>query len=173
MLIRVLSLDLSLASTGWAYTFGQARGIPNFGLIKTNPKFSHSERLAFFRNELTKLLQEFRPTFVVIEDVYSGINKNTLVSLSEVRGIAMETCFSVSAVEPYVINTNTVKSFFKVKNKKELFDVIVDILEWEGASFEKHNDLTDACAQLMAYYQDVLKYRKIREEKDYGFLYEV
>lgn len=175
MIIRVLSLDLSLASTGWAYTFGQVRGISNFGTIKTKPKFSKAERLFYFRNELTALLQEFRPTHIVIEDIYKDKNVSTTIALAEVRGVAQECCFSVAGIQPYIISTNTVKAYFKAKNKEELFNFIVDIFGWNPneVSFKKHNDVTDAIAQLIVYYDQVLDYRKFREEKEYGFLYEI
>jgi len=57
--MRVLSLDISASSTGWAFAFGQARGIFEYGLIKTNPKFGEAERLSFFRQELLNYYKNF------------------------------------------------------------------------------------------------------------------
>lgn len=175
MLMRVLSLDISASSTGWAFAFGQARGIFEYGLIKTNPKFGEAERLSFFRQELTKLLQEFRPTHIVIEDVYSGVNVQILKLLAKFAGVAEECCMSVSSIEPVVLSTNTVKAYFKAKNKKDIFDIIIDIFGWDDSKidYKKHNDLTDAIAQLICFYDKVLGYRKFRFEKEYGYLYEV
>jgi Holliday junction resolvasome RuvABC endonuclease subunit len=175
MLSRILSLDISASSTGWAFAFGQARGQISFGLIKTSPKFSHAERLAYFRNELMKIMLEFRPSHVVMEDVFSGLNPKTLVLLSKFAGVAQETCKSIAGVDPYIIHTNTVKAFFKLKKKEEIFDMVVDIMDWqdEKLSFKKHNDVTDALAQMFCYMDGVLKTRIFRTEKPYGYLYGV
>lgn len=174
-MMRVLSLDVSASSTGWAFASGLARGPFVYGLIKTSNKFILAERLVYFRNELRKLLFELKPTHVVMEDVFAGLNNKTLIMLSKFAGVAMEACYFAVGRDPYIIHTNTVKSYFKVKNKEKLFHLIVDICDWEKdkVSFKKHNDLTDAIAQLLCYYDHVLDYKKFRIEKDYGFLYEV
>lgn len=175
MIMRVLSLDISASSTGWAFASGSARAPFSYGLIKTSNKFTLSERLAYFKNELYRLLLEFKPTHVVMEDVFAGLNNKTLIMLAKFAGVAMETCYSTAGSDPYIIHTNTVKSYFKVKNKEQLFYMIADVCDWEKdkVSFKKHNDLTDAIAQLMCYYDYVLGYKNFRIEKDYGFLYEV
>jgi Holliday junction resolvasome RuvABC endonuclease subunit len=174
MLYRVLSLDIA-STTGWAFTFGQVRGKFDFGIIKTNSKFSEGQRLAYFRNELIKLLLEFRPSHVVMEDIYAGNNVKTMKLLAKYAGVAQEVCVSVAGIDPYVIHNGTVKSYFKAKNKRELFDFVVELLGWEddNVSFNKHNDVIDAIGQLVCYYDQVLGARKFREEKDYGFLYDI
>jgi Holliday junction resolvasome RuvABC endonuclease subunit len=174
MIYRVLSLDIA-TTTGWAFIFGQARGKFEYGLIKTNAKFSQSQRLAYFRNELQKLLLEFRPSHVVMEDIYSGVNINTTKLLAKFAGVAQECCLSITGIEPYIVQTTKVKSFFKARSKEKLFDFMVELLGWEDddIQYKKHNDITDAIAQLMYFYHEVLKARNFRTEKDYGYLYEV
>lgn len=175
MIIRILSLDVSSSSTGWAFMFGAASRRFTYGLIKTNSKFSLSERLSFFRDELLKLLIEFRPTHVVMEDIFAGPNNKVLIMLSKFAGVAEECCFSTVGIQPYLMATNTVKSYFKSKSKEDIFNLMSDVLDWtdHNVSFKKHNDLTDAIAQLIVYYDLVLEYRKFRFEKEYGYLYEV
>lgn len=177
MLIRVLSLDISASSTGWAFSFGQARGKLELGTIETSSKFSESERLAYFRAAIAKLLVTFRPTHVVMEDIFSGLNPKTLKLLAKFAGVAEECCQTMAKVTPYIMSTTTVKSYFKVKKKEEIFDAIVELLNWheldEDISFKKHNDITDAIAQLFCYYDQILKVRSFRFERPYGFIYEV
>lgn len=174
MILRALSLDISASSTGWAFTIGLARSF-QYGLIKTNPKFCTPERLAFFREELSSLLKELRPTHVVIEDVYSGTNKKVSMMLSEFVGVAKELCFSLGGIDSYIMHTNTVKSYFKSKKKEDVFEAIVSVFELnpDEVDFKKHNDIMDAVAQLICYYETVLGHRKFRFEKEYGYLYEV
>lgn len=175
MLIRVISFDISASSTGWAFAFGQARGKYDYGLIKTSPKFSRAQRLAYFRQEVIKLMLRFRPTHIVMEDVYVGLNPKTLVLLAKFAGVVEEVSASIAGVEPYVIHTNTVKAYFKAKNKETIFNIIKDLLGWEDekVSYKKHNDLSDAIAQMLCYFDQVLGYRKFRFEKEYGYFYEV
>ena len=175
MIVRALSFDVSTKSTGWAFTFGQARGEFHYGLIKTNPKFEFAERLAFFRSEAIRLLEEFRPTHVVIEDVYSGSNPKVGMLLAKFVGVLEECCFSIAGVNPQILHTSKVKSYFKCRTKEQVFHMIVDIFDWnpKKVEFKKHNDITDAIAQLLYFYEIVLNARVFREEKEYGYLYEV
>lgn len=174
-MIKVLSLDVSASSTGWAFFSNRKRNNMSFGLIKTNPDFDAAERLCFFRQELVKLLHTFSPTHVVIEDVFLGFNVKTLVLISKFAGVAIECCMAVSGVCPHIISTNTVKSYFKAENKEDVFNVIKEIFEWDDneVSFKKHNDITDSIAQLMCFCDDILKQHTFRFERKYGYLYEV
>jgi Holliday junction resolvasome RuvABC endonuclease subunit len=171
---RVLSLDVSAASTGWAFKPAR-RGKIKFGLIKTNSKLCEAERLMYFREQLQILLREFKPTHVVLEDLYAGRNVNTMKVLAKFAGVAEEVCMSERQIEPYIIHTNTVKAYLKARDKKAVYNFMIDILDWdeEKTTFGKDNDKTDAIAQLCCYCEQILECYKFRFEKDYGFLYEV
>lgn len=171
---RVFSLDIA-TTTGWAFMSTNNIKTLKFGTIETSHKLSESQRLVYFREELIKLLVKLKPTHVVIEDVYSGINVKTLKLLAKFAGVAQECCASAAGVESYIIHNNTVKSYFKVKNKEQLFGFVVSVLEWEEKefSFKKHNDIVDAIAQLMCYLDVVLEVKQFRKNKDYGYLYGV
>ena len=175
MPIRVLSLDVSAASTGWAFVSGKTKVKFKYGLIKTSPKFLLPERLTGFRKEIIRLLIEFRPSHVVMEDVFAGLNPKTLVTLAKFSGVATEAVKSMTGIDPFIIHTNTVKSYFKAKNKEAVFYAIADILEWEleEMTFKKHNDISDALAQLLCYCDQKIKVSSFRSEQPYGYLYEV
>jgi Holliday junction resolvasome RuvABC endonuclease subunit len=174
MLTRVLSLDISASSTGWSFYSGKDADIL-FGLITTSPKCSRAERLVKYRGELFKLLNNLQPTYIVMEDVFAGLNSKTLVLLAKFAGVTEECCLSGFETEPYIIHNSTVKSFFKVRKKEEIFDIIVDIFDIEdnSFSFKKSNDITDSLAMLLCYLQQILGITEFRIEKNYGYLYEV
>lgn len=154
--------------------FGKVNKKLEYGIIKAPVKSNRPEKLVYLREELKKLLLKFEPTHVVIEDIYLGLNPKTLVLLAKFAGVVEECCLSISGIESYIIHTSTVKAYFKIKKKKDIFNMIVDILDWEeDTSFNKYNDITDAVAQLFCYFDNVLEYRKFRQEKEYGYLYEV
>jgi len=147
----------------------------DYGIIKTSPKFNRSERLLLFKNELVSLIIMYKPTAIVIEDTFSGLNPKTLKILSEFAGVAKETCQQFAKIDPYVISTNTVKAYFKTKTKEDMFDVVVELLGFDidKWTFKKDNDIIDAIAMAMCYTDNVLKLKIFREEKEYGFLYNI
>jgi len=174
-MLRILSLDISASTTGWAFTLSTPNSKFKFGTIKTSPKITRAQRLVSYRNDLIKTIDKLNPTHIVIEDVYSGLNVKTLVLLAKFAGVTEEVCLSRARIEPYIIHTNTVKAYFKAKNKENLFDFILNIFSFniEKFKFKTHNDITDSLAQLLCYCDNVLECRKFRDEKEYGYLYGV
>jgi Holliday junction resolvasome RuvABC endonuclease subunit len=169
--VRIISLDISMKSTGWCY-FVNGK-VKSTGIITTDSGAQQPERLSEFRARLGSLLIDKKPTHVVIENNFAKTNIKVLKKLSHFAGVANECSQTILAVTPYTMNNTTPKSFFKVKNKKELFEVIVDFFElpddWE---YKTCNDMTDAIAQAVCYYDKLLK-NKIRIEKSYGYLFKV
>lgn len=172
MTLRVLSLDISASSTGYAFSPGAGCSV-RYGVIETSSKCSRAHRLEIYRKKLSDLIEKFKPTHVVMEDVYSGPNVKTLVLLSKFAGVTEECCLSCFGIEPHLIHNGTVKAYFKVKNKEGLFNIVTDILDWVDATFKKSNDMTDAIGQLMCYYDSISTEDKFRYEKDYGYLYKI
>lgn len=167
----ILSLDVSAASTGWCI---MTADYGCYGVIKTKASDPRSERLLDFRKQLIEVITTHKPTHIVIEDVYSGLNAKTLKILAEFAGVAKETCQEFSKVEPHVISTNTVKSYFKVKDKESLYNFVVDVLgfaEDKDWSFKKDNDVVDAIAMAICYLDSVLNVKKFRTKTDYGYVY--
>jgi Holliday junction resolvasome RuvABC endonuclease subunit len=170
---KILSFDVSSVSTGWAFLSKNKR---DYGVLKTNPKEGRANRLSYFRSQVKKLLNTYKPTDIVLEDVYSGPSVKTLVVLSKFAGVLEECCFSNLKLSPYLIHTSTVKAYFKAKNKEEVFNAIISTFEFEEKKFDfkKHNDVTDALAQAVCYYDCVInESNECRIEKDYGYFYEV
>ena len=171
-MIKILSLDISSKSTGWCII--EAGKLKSTGIITTNPKTDWAVRLSEFRGRLATLLLDKYPSHVVIEDTFSSINMKVVKMLGQLGGVAMECCVTVLKLSPYVMSNTTPKSYFKVKNKEQLFDVIVDHFElpkkkWE---FKKCNDMADAIAQGMCYYDMIFK-KNIKQEKPYGYFYKI
>lgn len=172
---RILSLDISSVSTGWAFLNDKDKLSFDFGLIKTDVKEERAKRLANFRKQLMFLLKKFKPKNVVIEDIYSNKNIKTLVILAKFSGVAEECCFSFNNLTPYILHTSKVKSYFKAQSKEDVFNAMISVLEWEdgGFGFKKDNDITDAVAQLIFYYDCIISSKGCKIEKEYGYFYEV
>ena len=167
--MRFISLDISASSTGWAFTSDGKEF--EFGTIVTKAKDTRAERLVSFAEQLQKLLQTYCPDQIVIEDTFSGINIKTMKTLCEFAGVAKYICKYTTGIEPYIISNSTVKSFFSVAKKEELFYFVVEILEIKDLTFKKHNDIIDAMAQLMCFSQNISNVFVFRTDKEYGYLY--
>ncbi|HLD90897.1 MAG TPA: crossover junction endodeoxyribonuclease RuvC [Patescibacteria group bacterium] len=167
--MNILSLDVSAASTGWCVL--QDTGI-YFGVIKTNAKLQNTERLLTFKTELCKILKTYKPTNIVIEDIFVGLNASTIKVLAEFAGVAKLTCKEVVNIVPYIISTNTVKAYYKAKKKEMIFNFMLDILEqhWE---YKHYNDIVDALAQVICYTDIVLNLKAFRFTEEYGYFYKI
>lgn len=151
----ILSLDVSAASTGWAFLVKD--NLKAYGIIETNPKDGRAKRLQDFKNKIRELLIKYKPSFVVIENGYLGGNVKTLKVLCEFAGVAKMCCMDSLSIEPFIMNVNIPRSHFGVKNKNEVFDMVVSLYGLEDFEFKKHNDITDACVQGLCFYEQELK----------------
>jgi len=169
--MKILSLDISSKSTGWSLI--ENGRLRNCGVIKTNPKTDWAVRLAEFRGRLATLLLDKFPDHVVIEDTFASKNPKVVKMLAHMGGVAMECCITVLKLSPFIMSNTTPKSYFKVKNKEQLYNVIVDFFELPGNwTFKKNNDMTDSIAQGICYY-DIEFDKNIKQETSYGYLFKI
>lgn len=170
---KILSLDISSICTGWSSISNKSNRII-YGKIQSNKKnITLPEKLTNFRIEIIKLLKEIRPTHVVIEDVFLSRNPKVVMILAKFGGIAQQVIYEVTGIVPYVVSNTTPKSFFKAKKKDMLFNIIINLLDYDKKSlkFKEWNDVTDSIAQLLYYCDKIIQVKKIREDKEYGFRY--
>jgi len=84
----LFSLDVSSTSTGYSIIKkGRFRKVNKyFGKIMPDKKLDLAEKLSYFRSELVKLLEKYKPTCVAIEDVFVG-RVNSAIILSRFSGV--------------------------------------------------------------------------------------
>ena len=169
----ILSLDISTTRTGWSFSVKDRVG--GFGTIKISKKINKIEKLVYFRKELIRVLRRYKPSYVVVENGFFGKNVSTLKALSEYAGVAKECCASITGVTPYVMNNQTTKSHFGVRTKEDLFDVIIRVYGWgyKGLEYKSHNDITDAVAQSVCYFETILGgHGGLKKDKQKRCIYE-
>jgi len=151
----ILSLDISAVSSGW--TFCVKNKLRAYGIVKTESKFSTPQRLLKFREELAKVIKKYHSSYIVVENNFAGGNIKTLKILSEFAGVAKELSVSEGKVDPFVLNNKVVKAHFGVKTKAEVFDYIMEhYLSDKEFDYKKDNDIVDAYAQSVCFYESVL-----------------
>jgi Holliday junction resolvasome RuvABC endonuclease subunit len=165
-----MSLDVSSTSTGWSF-ISTDDNILKYGKIVPNKKSELTEKLTYFRKELIKVLKKYKPTDIVLEDTFVGLNPKVTKLLAKFGGIAEQTVFEYCNKAPYIMSNTKPKAFFKAKSKDLLFVLIKDLINFgnQDIRFKDWNDITDSVAQLLCYCDEILQIEKYREEYDYGY----
>lgn len=166
----ILSLDISSNCTGWSVFKEGYIYYGSFKLSKTDPFI---KQLSSFKQELIKICEAYKPTKAVIEDVFAGANSQVVIFLAKLGGIAAITLYDLYNIDSYIVNTNTVKSFYSAKNKKQLFEHVVLILKLDYFVYVSYNDIVDSMAQLLFYGERVLNVFKVRTAVSYGFKFDL
>ena len=86
--MRVLGVDPGLGITGFSI-IDQARGklhLSAYGTIKSPPKDTLPKRLNYIFEELTKILDQFSPDILAIEDAFYSKNVKSAMTLGQARG---------------------------------------------------------------------------------------
>lgn len=86
--MSLLSLDISSKNTGWAIVDQQCTDWGDFAPTGE----SHGEKLNSFKTNLENLIVKFKPTMLIIEDVWGGKNIRVLKTLSYYHGV----CYQVA-----------------------------------------------------------------------------
>ncbi|HUN87702.1 MAG TPA: crossover junction endodeoxyribonuclease RuvC [Terriglobales bacterium] len=90
--MRVLGIDCGTEFTGYGVVEQNDRGDLQYlacGTVKLSRQHSMSHRLNQVFESLCKVIREFCPDDVAIEDVFYAVNAKSALKLGQVRGVAM------------------------------------------------------------------------------------
>lgn len=91
---RILGIDPGFGRVGYGViekVSGNDWKSVCFGCIETSPKNSFVERILEVRNELQKIIKEFKPTRVAVEELFFFKNLKTAVEVGQARGVILLT----------------------------------------------------------------------------------
>ena len=87
--MRVLGIDPGLAIVGYAIV--EMRGsdfiVLEYGCLTTSSKSSSPDRLHYIYQELLKIIDEFEPDEMAIEELFFNQNTKTAIKVAEARGV--------------------------------------------------------------------------------------
>lgn len=89
--MRVLGLDPGTATTGYGivdFIDGEMRPVV-YGVIKTKAKTPMPNRLQIIYQDLSELLQKYKPETAGIEEVFFGRNVTTAITVGQARGVLL------------------------------------------------------------------------------------
>jgi crossover junction endodeoxyribonuclease RuvC len=88
----MMGVDPGTATTGYAFIREDMEGEPvavTYGVILTAPKTPMPERLQHIYREITRLIAEYRPDEVAIEEMFFGKNITAAITVAQGRGVAL------------------------------------------------------------------------------------
>ncbi|MBC7226234.1 MAG: crossover junction endodeoxyribonuclease RuvC [Thermoflexales bacterium] len=89
--MRVLGIDPGTATTGYGVVEETEEGLRAlaYGVVTTPPDLPLARRLQAIYRELRRLVQEWRPDAVAVEELYFNVNVRTAMSVGQARGVAL------------------------------------------------------------------------------------
>jgi crossover junction endodeoxyribonuclease RuvC len=87
--IKILGIDPGYGRVGVAVISGTASKpeLVFSTCIETESKQLFSKRLKYAFEEIEKIIQEYEPTHLAIEDIYINTNQKTAIKVAEARGV--------------------------------------------------------------------------------------
>ncbi|MEC8467283.1 MAG: crossover junction endodeoxyribonuclease RuvC [Pseudomonadota bacterium] len=87
----ILGIDPALSTTGWGVVKvnGNAASFVAGGVVKTNAKDSHADRLKTIYNDMQEIISIYQPDQVAVEEVYVNDNARTSLKLGQARGVSL------------------------------------------------------------------------------------
>ena len=162
--MKLLALDISTTCTGWFISKA------SYGKIEPDASMPFPDKLCYFRDEIEKLLNRYKPDVVVIEDTYFRFgNVHTLKQLVKFGAVAMEVVArrkiqveTITATQARKFCCGNQEGEFK---KKEVFAYFVNKYGLHDWKFSSHNDITDAMALHWGYREKQVAKKKTDTKK--------
>ena len=87
----ILGVDPGTAITGYGFVSYEGNHLKKvtFGVIRTGPELSLANRLHHIYFEMTKIIQEYRPEAIAIEEVFFNKNVRTALAVGHARGVIL------------------------------------------------------------------------------------
>ncbi|MDD7391586.1 MAG: crossover junction endodeoxyribonuclease RuvC [Fusobacterium gastrosuis] len=91
--MRIIGIDPGTAIVGYGIVdFEKSKySTVHYGVITTSKDLAMEERLHIVYKELGKLLDEYKPEYMAIEDLFYFKNNKTVISVAQARGIVLLT----------------------------------------------------------------------------------
>lgn len=89
--MKILGIDPGSETLGWGIVegAGQKYALVDFGTIKSSPRVQFSKRLLKIADGVEKLIAEFQPDTLSIEEAFYAVNVNVALKLGQVRGAVL------------------------------------------------------------------------------------
>jgi crossover junction endodeoxyribonuclease RuvC len=89
--MRILGIDPGSETLGWGVVEGEGQkyALIEFGTIKSSPRERFPKRLLKIADGVEKLIAQFQPDVLSIEEAFYAVNVNVALKLGQVRGAVL------------------------------------------------------------------------------------
>jgi crossover junction endodeoxyribonuclease RuvC len=160
-----LGFDPGLATTGYGVVRASDSGwiVIDGGVITTPKGVTRPQRLLEVYNEARRLIEQYRPCGVAIEEIYFATNSRTAMLTAETRGVLLMAAYGtpVRGYTPLQVKKR-ITGYGKAK-KQQVQQMVKELLGI--AEIPRPDDVADGLALALCYLFDLQGPN--REEHDY------
>lgn len=149
----ILGIDPGTARMGWGLLTVDEKKPKNkgiklltYGCFETKVGVEMGKRLLHLRNELIKVIVEYKPDHMAIEQLFFGVNSRTAMTVGQARGVVMVTAeeYNMPLFEYQGLSVKKVLTGFGHTDKKAIQEYVKKRLNLK--ELPKPDDAADAIA---------------------------
>jgi crossover junction endodeoxyribonuclease RuvC len=160
--MRVFGIDPGSYTTGYGIVEKQGRELVHVdnGIVRPKGSESFPKRLCDIYEEICRLIDEFKPDIVALEDVFVAKNVKTAMRLGHVRGVAMLAAVAkgIEVVEYQPVHVKQAITGVGSASKEQVAKMVKVMLKLPDVAAE---DASDALAVAICHLNSALM-RKIQ-----------
>ncbi|MFA5946289.1 MAG: crossover junction endodeoxyribonuclease RuvC [Patescibacteria group bacterium] len=147
-MVKILGFDPGYGRLGFGIIeSGKGKAVAvAFGVITTDSKIEHAERLREIAVDVRALIKKHRPDFISIEELFFGQNTTTALKVAEVRGVLLllsaEAHLPVFQVKP--VEVKMALTGYGKADKRQMQNMVKTVFHL--LSIPKPDDAADALA---------------------------
>lgn len=145
--MKILGIDPGMAIVGYAVVdYDEEYKLISSGSIQTGKKLSDSARLLEIYNDLSTIVDKYRPDCAAVEKLFFFKNQKTIIPVAEARGVIMTVFekFNIPIYEYTPIEVKQVLTGYGRASKKEVEKMVQYSIQ--GENLPKLDDTVDAIA---------------------------
>ena len=166
--MRILGIDPGIATIGFGALESEKNSyhLINCGVITTPAHTSLSYRLELLYDDMTKLLEMFKPDAVSVEELFFNTNLTTGIAVAHGRGVILLACrkYDVKVFEYTPLQVKQAVVGYGRAEKRQVMDMVKRLCQLPAPP--KPDDAADAVALAICHARSTtsLLYRGDREE---------
>ena len=157
-LMKILGIDPGMASVGYGLINYESdkTTLLSSGSIQTDKKSSDSERLFEIYNDLSTVVEKFKPDCASVENLFFFKNQKTIIPVAEARGVILTVLqkYGIPTFSYTPMEVKQVLTGYGRADKKEVEQMVRVSLETD--SLPKLDDTVDAIAIAICHTRNLL-----------------
>lgn len=165
--MKVLGLDISTKSTGWALKDYKTKKL-TFGHFAKPYKTKGLSAILYQANKIKELLEKEKPNTIIMEDTYLGRNFGTVKLMNMLRGWVYIYCVTHDFIVYPSISASHARKVVGIKvprglTKKARKQVIINFLRHKGYNVTQDDEADAICLILATEKEAVLWKKKLKK----------